>query len=401
MIFELILALILGIIAGTFTGLSPGIHINLVSSLLVLSLGAFSSLPLISLAVFIVSMSIAHTFLDFIPSIYLGAPEDDTFLAILPGHEMLQKGEGHTAVMITLIGSLFALPFVVLLSPLFIYFLPAVYSSIKSLMPFILIFLSFYIIFRDDDFILGFIVFSLAGFLGYVTLNLPINESLMPLLTGLFGTSSLIVSLQSKTPKIRKQKLSKFRFSILSRKEYLEASAASLLSAPIFSILPGISSGHSATFGSELIPQSRKGFLFMSGAINTLIMSLSYVTLYAINKSRSGTSVAISNILPKLTQSDLVIILSAIVLSGILSFIIGIFLSRYLSLVFNKINYKKLTLFVLLFLFALNFIFSGWLGLVVLITSTSLGIFAIESSSRRINLMGALIVPTIIYFLFG
>jgi len=96
-ILELILALFLGILAGTFTGLSPGIHINLVSTILVSSLPFLSFLPLISLVVFIVSMSITHTFIDFIPSIYFGAPEEDNFLSVLPGHKMLNQGKAHEA----------------------------------------------------------------------------------------------------------------------------------------------------------------------------------------------------------------------------------------------------------------------------------------------------------------
>ena len=33
------------------------------------------------------------TFIDFIPSIFLGCPDTDTELSILPGHELLKKGE--------------------------------------------------------------------------------------------------------------------------------------------------------------------------------------------------------------------------------------------------------------------------------------------------------------------
>src|SRR3989344_7011318 len=106
MILALIAALLLGTIAGTLTGLFPGIHINLISAILVssLSLPFISSLPIISLIVFIVSMSITHTFLDFIPSILLGAPEEDSFLSVLPGHQLLKKGRGYEAIILTLYG---------------------------------------------------------------------------------------------------------------------------------------------------------------------------------------------------------------------------------------------------------------------------------------------------------
>src|SRR3989344_2613407 len=100
MIIELVVALIVGILAGTFTGLFPGIHINLVSVFLVSASPALLQYTSpISLAVFITSMAITHSFLDFIPSIFLGAPDEDSFLSILPGHELLKKGGGHEAVV--------------------------------------------------------------------------------------------------------------------------------------------------------------------------------------------------------------------------------------------------------------------------------------------------------------
>ena len=65
MVIEIILALLVGIIAGTFTGLAPGIHINLIASILLSSLGYFSGVPVLALVVFIVSMSFRVISLSF------------------------------------------------------------------------------------------------------------------------------------------------------------------------------------------------------------------------------------------------------------------------------------------------------------------------------------------------
>lgn len=85
----------IGIMLGVITGITPGLHINLVATTM------FSLSPLLSnylspinIAVILVSMSITHTFLDFIPSIFLGAPNSETALAVLPGHTLLLRGEG-------------------------------------------------------------------------------------------------------------------------------------------------------------------------------------------------------------------------------------------------------------------------------------------------------------------
>lgn len=395
------LASLLGILAGTFTGLAPGIHINLVSAILVgsLSLPFISKIPLLALAIFIVAMSITHTFIDFIPSIYLGAPDDESFLSILPGHKLLLQGKAHEAFILTLYGSIFSLIIILIVTPLFILFLPIFFSLIKSVIPFILIFLSLYIIIREDRSIIASLTFILAGILGLLTFNLPVKEPLLPLLSGLFGLSNLLISFKSKT-RLPKQIILPLKEITLSKKEFFKSSLASLIFSPLCSFLPGIGSGHAATLGSEFIEQDNRGFLFMLGAINTTIMALSYVTAYSINKTRTGTSAAVFSLLTTISSNQLMIILITIFFACIISFFLGIYLSKFFSKHINKISYTKLTFVVILIIILINLIFTNWLGILVLAASTSLGIFVILSGSRRINLMASLILPSIIYYLF-
>jgi len=395
---EIIIALFLGTIAGTFTGLSPGIHINLVATILVSSIGFFAGIPAIALVVFIVAMSITHTFLDFIPSIFLGAPEEDSFLSVLPGHEMLREGKGHEAYVITIYGSLIALILILIFSPLYILFLPNIFTAVKTIIPFILIFISLYLIFREKSPFVSIITFSLAGILGFLSFNLPVKEPLMPLLSGLFGLSALILSLKSKS-QIRNQQVPKIKEIKLEKKTFLKSIGAILISSPFCAFLPGIGSGHAATIGSEIIQQDRKGFLFLVGATNTIIMGLSFVTVFAISKARSGSAAAIQDILQTITSNDLIIILTATVISGILAAIIGIKISKFVANRISNINYTYLTLATIAIILSINVAFSNWLGILVLLTSTALGIFTIQSESRRIDMMGALIIPAILYYL--
>ena len=104
--FQILIAVFLGCCAGIVTGLIPGIHINLVSLILVSVSGYFLGVtsPLV-LGVFIISMSVVHTFLDVIPSIFFGAPDPDTALMVLPGHKLLLQGNGLEAVKLEMIGS--------------------------------------------------------------------------------------------------------------------------------------------------------------------------------------------------------------------------------------------------------------------------------------------------------
>ena len=139
-----------GICIGIFTGLFPGVHINLVSVLLVSVSGyLLGFLQPLTLAVFIVAMSVTHTFLDTIPSIYLGAPNPETALAVLPGHKMLLEGRGFDAVKVTIVGSLFCLIAVIFISPLLIPFVPAIYNFIQPYMGIMLIVVCVYMLLKE------------------------------------------------------------------------------------------------------------------------------------------------------------------------------------------------------------------------------------------------------------
>ncbi|MBW2992868.1 tripartite tricarboxylate transporter permease, partial [Candidatus Woesearchaeota archaeon] len=103
------------------TGLIPGVHVNLVS-LLLLSVSGYLlgfTTPVV-LCCFIIALSVVHTFLDSIPSIFLGAPDADQALNVLPGHKMLLEGKGFEAVKLTVIGSLVSLIIVVAMIPFMI-----------------------------------------------------------------------------------------------------------------------------------------------------------------------------------------------------------------------------------------------------------------------------------------
>lgn len=400
MIIEFTIVLFLGILAGTLTGLFPGIHVNLVTVfLLAISPTLLKYTPPIILVIFIVAMSITHSFLDFIPSIFLGAPDEDSFLSILPGHQLLKQGLGYEAVVLTLYGSLAALFIILVFIPIFIFILPIIHDSITLFIPFILIFISLFLIFREKEYLLSLTIFILAGFLGLLTFSLPVKEPLLPLLTGLFGASSLIVSLKSQTLKLPQQLISPIKKITLQKKQIIKNTIAASLSAPLCSFLPGIGSGHAAVLASELTEQNPRSFLFLVGSINTIVIALSFVAVYAINKTRSGAAVAVKEILKSISIQDLTIIIITIILSGLTSFIIGIQLAKLAAKHIHKINYKTLSIITLVILLIVNLLFSNPLGLLVLTTSTFLGIFAILSNSRRINLMASLLIPTIIFYL--
>jgi putative membrane protein len=398
MILALLAALLLGVSAGTLTGLLPGIHMNLIGAFLVSMSVSLSFLSPVPIIVFVVSMTITHTFLDFIPSIFLGAPDESSALSVLPGHKMLLKGKAQEAVFLTLIGSSLSIFLILLLSLPFIFYLPLIYNYIKIIIPFLLILVSLFMIYSDNNKFNAFLLFCLAGFLGISTLSLPLSQPLLPLLTGLFGGSSLITSLTKKT-KIPKQKTIKIRKMKIKLKSILKTALGTLIASPFCTILPGLGASQAAIIGKEVTGKTNeKEFLILLGSINTIIAGVSFLTLYSINRARTGTALALSQII-EFQPSFILIILTSIILSGILSFFLTIHISKFFSLNISKINYKVLSSTVLIFLLIITFIFSGFLGILVFMVSSFLGLFSILMQIKRTHLMGSLLIPTILLYL--
>ncbi len=394
MLIQIILFLILGIVFGTFTGLAPGIHTNLLGVFIVSLSGFFIFLNPIYLIVTIVSMAITHTFIDFIPSIFLGCPDTDTELSILPGHKLLKKGLGYEAIYLTCYGGLAAIFILILISFPSVFLVPKIQNNIQKIIPYILIVISFILILTDNKKLKSFSIFLITGILGLCVLNLEnIKKPLLPLLTGLFGSSSLIISIKNKS-QIPRQKITKPKINSL--RPFLGA----LIASPFCSFLPGLGSGQAAIIGNTLTKNNQKNFLVLLGATNTLVMGFSFISLYAISKTRTGTALAILEISKNITPQLLILILAITLFSGITSFFLTIFLAEKISTKIDKINYTKLSAITIILLLIVVFFISGFFGIIILIISTLTGIYGVESKVRRTNMMGCLIIPTIVLYLF-
>jgi len=404
MLIQILLALLFGITAGILTGLIPGIHINLIGIFLIsLSVSLFSTINPIYLVVFIAAMAITHTFLDFIPSVLLGCPDTDTELSVLPGHELLKKGQGYKAIILTAYGGLIATFTLFLIAFPATFVIDKIYSFLTKpyLIPIILFLASFFLIFLERKKFSALLIFILTGVLGLSVLNLPsLNQPLLPLLTGLFGGSMLVMSIKNKI-QIPEQKIELVSLKKIN-KPAARAFIGSLIASPLCSFLPGLGSGQAAIIGNQIITTSRtdrESFLILLGATNTLVMGFSFISLYVISKTRTGAAVAMQEIIGAISPNILFLILTVVLISSIISFFLTLFLAKFLLRKITKIDYSIISYITLITLAIVVFIVSNFLGLAVLIISTLTGIYCISTGVRRTNMMGCLLIPTILLYL--
>ncbi|PIN86198.1 hypothetical protein COV19_06280 [Candidatus Woesearchaeota archaeon CG10_big_fil_rev_8_21_14_0_10_44_13] len=399
MFLEIMIAIILGVAAGIFTGITPGIHTNLVAVVLV-SVSGFLlryTNPVV-LAVFMIAISITNTFIDSIPSIFLGAPESETALGVLPGHRYLLKGFGYMAVKLTLIGCFGGMILSILLFPLSIPVVKFIYPIVQDYIGHILLIVVIFMILRDNHKLWALFVFMLSGTFGLVVLNMPnLSQPLFPMLSGLFGISTLLISLRdtNRIPEQKQEQRIKIKKTI-AIKALLSGQFSGFLSA----IFPGLGAAQAAVISMQITRRlGDHGFLILVGSINTVNFMLSISALYAINKARNGSIVAISQLMENINLHIAIIYLAAALVAGAFAVVAALKIARIFSSFITRINYKKLVVSVILFITVMVFMLCSWLGLLVLLVSTAIGIIPAEVKVTRTQSMGCLLMPVIGYFL--
>ncbi|MBW2999896.1 tripartite tricarboxylate transporter permease [Candidatus Woesearchaeota archaeon] len=400
MLGQILIAVSLGIFAGIFTGLIPGIHINLIAVLL-LSASPFLlrfTNPLV-LCIFIVAMAVTHTFLDFIPSIFLGAPESASALGVLPGHRYLLKGFGLMAVKLTLIGSFGALLLSIAIFPLLIPFVGFIYPLLKDYIGYMLVAVVIFMVLRDRKKLWALGIFLLSGCLGLIVFNIPnFSDPLFPMLSGLFGISTLIISL-SQNEKIPKQKIS--QEVKVKKKIMLKALLSGEFSGFITAIMPGLGAATAAVISMQITRKlGDHGFMILLGSINTVNFVLSMATLYVLDKARNGAVIAVQKLIGETGIYVIIAFLCAALLAGCAGVYLGLKIGKAFSSLISKVNYKKLVISIIVLITLLVIVMTGPLGLLVLLVSTAVGIIPAEVKVTRTHSMGCLLLPVIMYFLF-
>ncbi len=399
MFIEILLAILLGISFGIITGLTPGIHINLVAvTLLTLSPIFLQYTNILSLAVFIIAMSVTHSFLDPIPSIFLGAPDSDTALGVLPGHRYLIKGYGLMAVKLTLIGSFGALILSILLYPILIPVVVYIYPLIENYIAYILIVIILFMILRDKKRLWALCVFLLSGTLGIIVLTWPnLSNPLFPMLSGLFGISTLAYSIKdnSSIPEQKVQQDIK-----LDKKITIKALLSGQFSGFLTAVLPGVGAATAAVISLQITKNlGDKGFMILMGSINTVNFILSILTLQTLNKARNGSIVVVKELITNISINHILVFLSAVAISGGLAVFLTLLIGKSFSKIITLVNYRKLVTSIIFFIILLTIILTGWKGILVLIVSTALGLIPAIVKVARVHAMGCLLLPVLMFFL--
>jgi putative membrane protein len=390
---ELLLFIVLGIVVGIIFGLAPGLHPNFLI-LMVPILFSLSISPL-NLLVFIVAMAVANAISDFIPSILFGAPEEGTELSVMPGHKMLLAGQGYQAIKLAAIGGMFSIVFLCIIFPATIFIFPFIYATLSPLLFFLLAAIAIYMILTEkgNKKIIAVFCFFLSGMIGISLSRLPLDStlSLFPVLSGLFGASTLLMQFRHKNIRVKNQQPEEYVSRRLVSRSVIFGSLGGIFSG----ILPGVGTSQIASLAT--VDKNEKSFLVTLGALSASNIMISIMSLWLISKARSGLAIMIGNFID-LTFQQVLLIMFVALLSAAISVIITLKLAKFFLHIIENVNYVMISKIIFIIISVAVLISTGFYGILLFMICTALGIFVHISKIKMSILMGVLLLPTIIFY---
>ncbi len=411
---ELVIACFIGILIGTTTGMIPGIHVNTAGAILFASstfLLTFLSPEF--LCVLMVSMSIAHALIEFVPSMLLGVPEEGTATSILPGHRMVLQGRSKEVIRIVSVGGFGAIIVTILMLPVFAMILPILHDVSKPFTWAILLFASIYLTYSltssRRDFLWSLLLFVLSGILGWITFQTPISSgvSLMCTFSGLFGISTILFSLNESSTIPHQNPFYELE---LDFNKYKSIFAGGITGA-ILGFLPGFGPAQgtviaqAASGASDNDDDDTVNFLLATSGLNVSDCLFSLIAIYIIGNPRSGIAVYMSYLISEMNLNHLVIFIFASLIAVSVSLVLALKLGDSFSRLMSRVDYKKLSIGVIILQIVILYIFVfyyqapiGYMTL-ALITSTAMGMLPHFLGVGKSHLMGVLIIPAIVIYM--
>lgn len=416
---NLLIYIFAGTLLASVLSIVPALHIyNVAGIILILSITFKGLIPTDALPVFMMSMIVSYSFLNTIPSIFLGAPDDSTIFVVLPGQKYMLEQRGYEAAVITSIGGLAGIILLAVATPFAFYVFPKVMRILSPHMFWILGLILVYMVMSEwpkgmeraktrigkfwdawKSLSAGILTLILSGFLGIIIMNkslLPLEisfQGVMPAFVGLFATPWIITNIISKI-EIPEQHIAKsvdLTGSIIAR-----GSAAGFLGGIFAALFPIVTGGIGGLLAGHATAQRDERIFVLSQGVSKTVYYVGAFLLFfvpALHITRGGLAWMISPLYTPHSVNDYWIALAAMLISGGLAFILVLLYSRLIIKLIEKVNYKLISWAVLGILILIIFVLTGPMGLLIMTVATAIGLIPVMFNSRRMNCMGVLLIP--------
>ncbi|HOE28263.1 MAG: tripartite tricarboxylate transporter permease [Candidatus Aureabacteria bacterium] len=409
---------VLGTVIGGVLSMLPSLHIFNVSGIALLIWMKWPFLmPELALPAFFMAMLVAWANINTIPSMFIGAPDESAVFVVLPGQKYMLQGRGFEAAILTGVGSLGAIFMMVLLTPFLYRAMPVIKNIRSDNLAWIMLLFIIYMLMSEwpkgtglgkttwerfkwawANLISGITTFALSAFLGFIILNrtmVPLDMSfqgIMPVFVGLFAVAGIIQNLVSKqkVPPQHEATSIDVDYRLLGKGIF-----AGTIGGGLAATIPAVTGGIGGIIAGHATGQRDDRIFVISQGVSKTIYYVGAFLLFfvpTLQLSRGGMTIILKPLFTPYTNQEYFSILSVIMISGALSFLMMFPLTRWTIRLITRVDYHVLLWGALGLCCLIVGGLCGWMGLFLMIVSTGIGLIPAFYHSRKSNCMAVLLV---------
>ena len=401
----------------------PALHVYNILGLLMMGLYALPShgatVPPEIILPFMIGLVVGWAMLNTVPSILLGTPDEGAIFTVLPGQKYLMLGCGHEGVMMTGIGALAGIFFLVLvMGPLAPKLLPIVRGVLKPHMHWILWVITVFILMSEwpkggtlgpegwhrfldawRGLSAGLLTFFLSGLLGFILLNRPpvdVNvafQNILPAFVGLFAVPWCILNIFSAVnPPPQKMATS----LAVNGDVILRGTIAGGLGGGFAASFPVITAGIGGLLAGHATAQRDERVFIISQGVSKQVYYVGAFLMFfvpGLHAARGGGAMMLRTFHTAGSYYEYFMALASIAISGAVAFLLLGPLTRLVIKFIEKFNYRSASWLALCICLAMVIGITGWTGLAVMLVATGIGLIPVLFGSRRLNCLGILLLP--------
>jgi putative membrane protein len=357
--------------------------------------------------------------LNTIPSVLLGAPDESAMFTVLPGQKYLMMGRGYEGAMVTGVGGLAGVFFLVLIvGPLAPRFLPPIRYVLRPHLHWVLWIMTTYILMSEwpkggnrgpagwakffdawRSMGAGVLTFFLSGLLGFILMyRSPVSvdvafQNIMPAFVGLFAVPWCLLNIISGT-RLPKQHVTDSLD--IDGDLILRSAAAGGLGGGFAAFFPVITGGMGGLLAGHATAQRDERVFIMSQGVSKLVYYVgSFMLLFVpgLGVTRGGAAWMMKGLYIPRSYADYFMIIGSIAIAGAVAFLIMGPLTRATIWFIERVNYRNASSLALGIILTIVYVMTGWGGMFVMVVSAGIGLIPVLFGSRRLNCLGVLLLP--------
>ncbi len=446
---------LLGTLVGAVLCLIPSLHIyNFAGIAIVIWLRVRTSIPYFAIGPFFMSMVVAFSFINTIPMTFFGAADESAGASMLPSNDMLMRGRGRDAALLSGVGTFLGALILIVLTPFYYHVWTYVNVILDRHLHWVLgLVVVFYVMsewpkgagrgktpwakFREAwrNVFAGLVTFVLATIVGLIVTTKPLAppelsfQNIMPVFVGFFAIPSIIQTLISEN-----------KAPLQYKTGYLNADWADVgygalpgtIGGLMCAYMPAVTVGVSAIFSGhmsnhrnlhqasfekpresgtvvdfhtpEMYYRQERVFLIGGGVNKILYYVGAFLLVFVLTAmtpagmGRGGLNIMLKPVFSP-EQGDYFVMAATVLFSAALSMLLLIAFTDLVIRFLPKINIRAMYVPILALIIGIVFVMGGgWIGLLVCAVTTCVGCIPVFYNCRRSHCMAVLLVPIILNF---